>query len=89
MYLDVLQNRWLILVLLGGTALVLGVVLAYMAIWRGRDVAPAGEDAAGAKPSARPWLRSFFPWVLVLTYAGMLAYVVIYTFVLASNPPNW
>ena len=35
--LDVLQNRWLILVLLGGLVLVLGAVLAYLALWRRED----------------------------------------------------
>ena len=47
-YVD--QNQWLILAMLGGGALILGMVLAYMALWRAPGEVPGGE---GIKPIRR------------------------------------
>ncbi|MBE3070152.1 MAG: hypothetical protein IMZ66_07930 [Planctomycetes bacterium] len=83
--LDVLQNEWLLLALAGGTVLVLLVVLAYLALWRPRErEAPAAGDAGEHEPGRAP-----VPWVLILVYAAVAVYVVVYTFSKVRNPPNW
>jgi uncharacterized iron-regulated membrane protein len=80
---SVVQNQWLILALFGGFALVLVSVLGYLALWRRRR-----PEAEGAAPFGR-WLRSYLPWVLVVTYAATLVYAVVYVVLRAANPPNW
>jgi hypothetical protein len=89
--LEVLQNRWLILALAGGIALVLAVILAYMALWRprredgpGGQFAPEAEEAPGHETPHPP-----VPWFLILTFLGIAAYAVIYVIVQAVRPPNW
>jgi len=73
--LDVLQNQWLILALVGGTALVLFVALAYVAVWRaGRTEAPA---------------RSPVPWIVIVFWVAAAAYAVVYIVQAAMNPPTW
>ena len=86
MFLDVLQYRWLILAMLGGLALVLALVLSYLALWR--------ERAAADQPKAeewpfRAWLTFTVPWVLALTYVGLAVCVVVYTLAQSAYPPNW
>ena len=86
---NVLQYRWLINAVLGALALVLAVVLAYMAIWQQRyDPAARVEQAAGQQ-TRLAWISSFLPWVLILTYLGSLIYGIIYTAARAVYPPNW
>jgi len=80
--LSVLQDQWLIVAIVGGTILVLAFVLACMAIWRPRK-APAAD---GAPRGRRP---SFLPWILIVSYVFVLAYVVIYTIMRKNDPPNW
>ena len=82
--LDVLQDQWLILTLLGGLTLVLGVVLAYMAMWR-RDAqqasaAQTGDAAAGSHR---------MPLVLLVIFVALGIFAVAYTVSKALNPPNW
>jgi predicted MFS family arabinose efflux permease len=83
--LNLLQNQWLILALFVGLALIGGLVLAYLAMWRPREE-EAPKDAAQSAP-ARP--SSPVPWVLIVTYLFAVLYVVVYTFILRRNPPNW
>lgn len=100
--LEVLQNRWLILALAGGVALVLAVILAHMALWRPRReegpgaAVPAGgdeadglEDASGQAAPGHETPHPPVPWFLILTFLGIAAYAVIYVIVQAVRPPNW
>ena len=87
--LDVLQDQWLILTLVGGTALVLVVVLSYLAAWRARGTKE--EEVAGAppEPALETEPRSSVPWVLILLYAVMIGYAIVYVLMAASTVPNW
>ena len=88
--IDVLQYRWLWASSLGGAALVLGFVLSYLAFWRERGaVIDESAPAAGKGPGALAWVRSFVPWILIVTYVGFVIYAIAYTLAVAANPPNW
>ncbi len=80
---NVQQNEYMILALFGGLALVLLSVLGYMALWRRRR--PEVEGAAGFGR----WVRSYLPWVLVVTYVATIVFMVAYVWLRAANPPNW
>jgi len=80
---NVLQNQWLMLALFGGAALVLVSVLGYLAMWRAR------EPEADQQPSFGRWLRSYLPWVLVLSYGGTVVDAVVYVLLRAHTPANW
>jgi hypothetical protein len=92
--LDVLQNQWLLLALGLGVVFVLAMALACMAIWRPRQAPPTAGD--GSAPSTAPpaelpagqWMRSYVPWILILTLLFVIAFIVIYTIMAASAPPN-
>ena len=91
--LDVLQNQWLLLALGLGVTFVLAMALAYTAIWRPRQAPPPSGD--GSAPSTPPaefpfgqWMRSYVPWILILTLLFVIAFIVIYTIMAASSPPN-
>jgi len=64
----VLQDQWLIISFLGGLAVLGGALLAYMGYFHPRlpEKKPAGAWSA-------------VPWFLILTYAGMAIWAVIYT----------
>jgi hypothetical protein len=86
--LDILQYRWLILSLTGGMVLMLGLVLACLAIWRAASQTPPRPTGdKEAQPVDRP--RAFMPWFLIVVYVATAAYVVVYTLLMAANPPNW
>ncbi len=90
--LDDLQNRWVLLALLGGLILVLGWVLACLPLWRPRREEGPGPGAAEGGPArgrARGGLPGGFPWFLALTIAGLAVYGIIYVLVHAVSPPNW
>jgi hypothetical protein len=89
--IDVLQYRWLWAAILGGSALVMGFVLAYFAFWRQREATPIDESAGptGKEPGVLAWLRSFVPWILIVVYVSFVIYAIAYTFAAAANPPNW
>jgi len=79
--LDVLQMQWLTVALAVGLFLVLCVALLCRALWR-----PRPEDGL---PAARKSALGFLPALLVLTYAGVLLFAVVYTACMARQPPNW
>ncbi len=72
---DVLQAQWLILALGGGLALVLLFAVAYLGYWR----KPPDEDE-GNRP---------VPWVLILIYAAVPVFEIVYLIIRAMHPPNW
>jgi hypothetical protein len=87
--LNVLQNQWLMLALIGGLAMVLGLVLACMAFWRARrDETPSPQAGGGAANVPKP-SRGSVPWVLIVAFVAMAAWAVIYVVRAAAYPPNW
>lgn len=85
-HLNVLQNKYVMLALIGGLMAVLMIVISYLAIWRPRrNDAMASEDNPDTVWVA---LRSV-PWIIVVSYAGILIWGIIYTIAKAINPPNW
>ena len=84
LHLEYLQNQWLMLSLLLGSALVLLLAAAYMAFWRPREESP-GEGGAAAGPKRRVRM----PWFLTVIFVGITLWGVIYTVWMAFYPPNW
>jgi len=79
--LDVLQNQWLILALVGGVVLTLALICAYTMMWRPRN--ETGEPVTGAKALIR-WI----PWFLIALFICIVIYQVTYTIILHFYPPN-
>ncbi|MFB3890611.1 MAG: hypothetical protein ACE15C_01165 [Phycisphaerae bacterium] len=95
--MDIIQNQWLLLALGLGVVFVLAMALAYTAIWRPRQTPSGGEGAAPAQegepapPGELPfgqWLRSYVPWILILTLLFVIVFMVVYTIMAATTPPN-
>ena len=78
--LDVLQNQWLFLALLGGTALVVVVLLSYLAVWRARDDHQAQPDQPPAAHEHSP-----MPWILIFTYVVTAAWALAYVWMQATR----
>jgi large-conductance mechanosensitive channel len=88
--LHVMQNQWLMLALIGGTALMLTLLLAYPAIWRRRDIESMKETTREAdKQGFFAWLNSFMPWILSVIYIATIVFMVVYIIRRAAYPPNW
>ena len=88
--LSVLQSQWLILAMFSGVALVLATVLTYMMIWRPRkDNDRAVAESGYENYSTMRWYFSFMPWVLTLTFAGVIVFAIVYALMKIANPPNW
>lgn len=79
--LSVLQNQWLILALLGGIILMIGFVSVYLMMWRPRIDSP--QPVSGAKA-----LTKWIPWVLYALIISIVVFQVVYSLILAFNPPN-
>jgi F0F1-type ATP synthase assembly protein I len=82
--LDVLQNQWLILALVGGTALVLFVALAYVAVWRVQR-----REAAEGEVRAAPPPQSTIPWIVIVFWVAAVVYAAVYIVQAVLNPPTW
>ena len=84
--LDVLQNQWLILALVGGTALVLFVALAYVAGWRGvrNDSDASAKQGGGAERSSHR-----IPAIVVVFWVAAAVYAAVYVALAIMNPPTW
>lgn len=80
--LNLLQNQWLFLALLGGLAVMALVMLAYIAVWRRRDVSEQASHEYGVG-------RFYLPWVLIVIIAGTTIWGLVYTYMAVRNPPNW
>jgi len=84
--LEVLQNQWVILALLGGTALVLLTALGYVAVWRtAREKTRA--EAAGEPEAPAPPRR--VPWVIIALWVATAVYAIFYVILAVLNPPTW
>jgi uncharacterized membrane protein len=79
--LDVLQNQWVILAVVGGAALLVAFWVTYQARWSVGARRP--EDEASGHEQHR------MPRILVVAYVVIGAFVVIYTVMMIFNPPNW
>jgi type II secretory pathway component PulM len=88
---SVMQNQWLFVILLGGAALLLSVILTYWAMWRPREE----EREVAQKQDIRDlrsfvtWLRGVAPWAILLALIGTTAYALIHTTLAALKTPNW
>ena len=82
LHLDVLQNQWLILALVGGAAVLFAVILLFTALWRPREEEDAAEGAG-------PVRRSFMPWVIVLLLGATAVFMAAYLLRAMLRPPNW
>jgi uncharacterized BrkB/YihY/UPF0761 family membrane protein len=80
--LSLFQNLWLLMALLGAVALLLAVVLGYLALWQKRQ-------AGGEAPSRRLNALRHVPWVLLVLYAAAACYSLAYVIVRGLHPPNW
>lgn len=76
----ILQYHWLVLSFYGSLILIIAFVLTYMAIWRprsGRDDEPNPPEGEGLSDQ---WY-SYIPWILVLTYAAIFVFAIVYSVV--------
>ncbi len=80
------QNRWVILGLGMGVILTLAVVLSYMAAWVKRYKIPSNVPETDGERI--PTLHAI-PWILTVTYAGIIIYGIVYYIVALCHPPNW
>ena len=87
--LEVLQNRWLMQVLLGGLVLVQGVVLVYLAMWRREDRGAAAVGPVDSTGSPQGEGHGRAPLVLILTGVGLGLFGAIYTVAMIFYPPKW
>ena len=87
---DVLQNRLLILTVLGGIAVLLAVILFFIALWRPRveQETGIGERPPG-KPRAGAWMRSYIPWLAIIGAIATLLFALAYTAGVIRKPPSW
>jgi len=88
--IDLLQNQYLILAIIGGLALLLLVVLMYPPLWRQRDKSTEETvKEADQAQSGVQWLRSFMPWYLLILYIAMAVWAVGYVIKMSRHPPTW
>jgi hypothetical protein len=79
--LSVLQNQWLILALFGGVILMIGLVSAYLMMWRPRI--DSLEPVSGGRALTR-WI----PWILYALLIIIVIYQITYAIILHFYPPN-
>ena len=80
--MKLLQNLWVLMALMGGLALLLCVVLGYLAMWKER---PAGDQP----PPRRSGPLRRVPWLLLVLYAAAVVFSVAYVIARGLRPPNW
>jgi hypothetical protein len=85
--LDVLHNQWLVAALGGGIVLALCVALYYLAMWRQRP--DGGWPRPAEERAGRGRMRGAVPGLLVFTYGLVLAFILVFTWVVIRFPPNW
>jgi hypothetical protein len=81
----VIYNRYTILAIIAGIALVLLTVISYLAIWQPR------VDMKYWITQTSRWRDAFasVPWVLVIIYVGSAIMAIITIIYYVNNPPNW
>lgn len=83
--LDIVQMRWIFLMLGSGLGLVLLILLGFY----GRSLRePPPQEAAQASPEAGYRAPRAVPWFLILLYLGMGAFIVGYVFWVAYGHVN-
>lgn len=83
---EILREQWLLATLGGGLVLVLTTVASYLAIWRPRPGKP--EEGNREEPPRLTFLQAV-PMVLVLTYVGIVIFMLGYFIQKIYYPPNW
>jgi flagellar biosynthesis/type III secretory pathway M-ring protein FliF/YscJ len=83
--LHVLQNQYLILAMGSGLAAVLVIYVVFIMLKRRRSDTFYNEE----NQSPPGHMTRYLPWVVILTWVGMIAYGIIMTLYNAFNPPNW
>jgi hypothetical protein len=81
--IEIFQDQWLLMSLLGGIAGLLFFVLGYLDFWRPRLSATEQPE----KNWSGAWM--FLPWFLIITIVGTLAFMAFYTVYFVWHPPNW
>ncbi len=89
---EVLRGQWLLGALGGGLVLLLTAVASYLAIWQPRPGKPLEPSQGSAGDESRPPTMTFLqslPVVLLLTYVGIVIFMVVYFAEKIASPPNW
>lgn len=86
--LNVLKTRWLILTFGAGLILVLGFFLSYLPMKRPRHP-ERYQSIESAQPRSWREVFSYMPWVLVLTYVGIMVYGAAMLILKTIHPPNY
>jgi heme/copper-type cytochrome/quinol oxidase subunit 2 len=81
--IEILQNQWLLMSILGGIAAMVFFLLAYLSFFKPR----LGATDTPEKNWAGAWM--FLPWFLIVTVIGTLVFMIFYTVYFIKNPPNW
>ena len=79
--LNVLQNQWLILALMGGMIVMLGVAMTHIMMWRPRN--EGVEVISGLRSLFR-----FLPLILIILFVCILVFQITYVIIFSVNPPN-
>lgn len=87
--LNIQQNQWILLALLGGIALMLLSILIYPATWKPRDTAVDENEAKKQVKSFPEWIRSFMPSFLIVLFVLLFVWGLIYMIQAVISPPNW
>ena len=88
-YLNVLQDQGILLALGAGVVVTLGIVLAYLEMWRPRDDDSVESSSEPPRQNVMFWFLSFVPWIVVLVIAGAGIWGFLYTVDKIFHPPNW
>ena len=88
-YLSVWQNEVVLAMLGAGVLVTLGIVLAYMELWRPR--AGTGEEPVAEPPreTLGVWFLSHVSWILVVIASGAGIWGLLYAIDKIVHPPNW
>jgi len=82
------QNQQLMIGLFGGATVLFAMILSYWAVWRPRFGDERSKAPITGAISFFRWWFSFTPWILILTYIGIIIYVVWQTTENVLHPPN-
>ena len=74
------HEQWLLLAFMVGAAVMILQILGTMALWRPRKPPSRKEPPAGLH---------HIPWVLIVTYTGIILAELIYITYHVFVPPNW